>query len=97
MSNRISKSVQEAERATIRRLSYKPHNLRHHAAAQFYFQHGPTATVSPVGPTTQPEVMQGKIFHALGDYMGMTTDIGKQLAAIFDVATTTAIDEDTSK
>jgi len=41
--------------------------------------------------------MQGIIFHALGDYMGMTTDIDKQLAAIFDVVTTTAIDEDTLK
>ena len=90
------KSMQEAKRTTIW-LSYTPHNLRHYAAAQFYLQHGPTATVSPVGPTTQLEVMQGKIFHALGDYMSMTTDIGKQLAAIIDVVTTTAIDEGTLK
>jgi len=41
--------------------------------------------------------MQEKIFHALGDYMGMTTDIGNQLAAIIDVVTTTAIDEGTLK
>ena len=77
------------ERATIR-LSYTAHNLRHFAVAQFYLQHGPTTTISPVRPTTELEVMQGQKFDALGKYMGMTNDIGKQLAAIIDVFTITA-------